>query len=81
MLRPLLEQAADPVHQLGAGHTPIFSKLNSLQTATNGPSTSSKNTQNINEPVPSTAIIYKPSVGYFLIVMNFKSDFFKRKNK
>jgi hypothetical protein len=63
MLRPLLEQAADPVHQLGSGHTPIFSKLNSLSlTTNNGASTSSKNTQFTNETIPTTTIIYKTSV-------------------
>jgi len=65
MLRPLLEQAADPIHTLGTGHTPLFSKFNQLNISTNnGPSTSSKNTQDKNEPIPITAIIYKPSVGF-----------------
>ena len=59
MLRPLLEQAADPVHQIRTGHTPLFSKLNTASTSV---PTSSKNSTNINEPIPSTVLIYKSSV-------------------
>jgi hypothetical protein len=59
MLRPLLEQAADPVHQLGSGQTPLFSKLASNM-ASNSAANGSK--ADANEALPSTAIVYKPKL-------------------
>ena len=63
MLRPLLEQAADPVHQIRSGHTPLFSKLASNSASNSAAGASKSNTNaTTNEKIPSTALIYKPMV-------------------
>ena len=74
MLRPFLEQAADPIHQYRQGQVPLFhnsdlaSKLAAMTVANNatGATTSSQAANNVLHKIPSTAILFKPNVIYFL---------------
>ena len=56
MLRPMLEQAADPMHQLRAGHTPI-SAMNFTRPAAAAATPKIKETA-----VSTTVILFKPDV-------------------
>lgn len=56
MLRPMLEQAADPMHQLRAGHTPI-SAMNFTRPAAAAATPKIKETA-----VSTTVILFKPDI-------------------
>ena len=71
MLRPLLEQAADPIHQFKSGHTPIFAPKTAQETraATSGQQQSASVTKQsppaAKLPIPSAVVLFKPSVGVY----------------
>lgn len=71
MLRPFLEQAADPIHQYRQGQVPLFhnsdlaSKLAAMTVNATGATTSSQAANNVLHKIPSTAILFKPKVIYF----------------
>lgn len=59
MLRPLLEQAADPIHQYRSGNTSL---LNQIPQIVNNNNNNNNNNNQPAETLPSTVTIFKSDV-------------------